>query len=248
MLATVRDLAPQLARIPGVVAVTLGGSRATGSAEPDSDWDFGLYYERPIDRRDIEALGWPGEVFGVGEWGRIVNGGAWLTVDGQKVDLIYRDLAEVRHWTDEADEGRFEVHREVGYVAGIATYVLAGELALGEVLVGDLPRPTFSDALSERASSFWFHIGEGALRFAAVHGRRGDATACLANLTQALLCTGQGVLARRREWVLNEKRLVARAGLAAAAAPLASSLVADAGLPDLVDAVAAELQAARAAA
>jgi len=33
-----------------------------------------------------------------------------------------------------AGDGRFEIRREVGYVAGIATYILAGELALGRVL------------------------------------------------------------------------------------------------------------------
>ena len=43
------QLAPVLARIPNVVAVTLGGSRATGTARADPDWDFGLHYRDPID-------------------------------------------------------------------------------------------------------------------------------------------------------------------------------------------------------
>src|SRR5579875_3849405 len=120
------EIAHRLAQVPGVVAVTLGGSRATGAARPDSDWDFGLYYRGAIEPADISALGWPGQVFAPGEWGRIVNGGAWLTIDGVRVDLIYRDLDEVLHWTAEAEAGRFEIQREVGYVAGIATYVLAG--------------------------------------------------------------------------------------------------------------------------
>lgn len=34
-------LAVRLAAIPGVVAVSLGGSRATNTAVEDSDWDFG---------------------------------------------------------------------------------------------------------------------------------------------------------------------------------------------------------------
>ncbi len=234
-----REIAGRLAEVPGVVAVTLGGSRATGTSERDSDWDFGLYYERPIDKRDIEALGWPGQVFGVGDWGRIVNGGAWLTIDGVKVDLIYRDLYDVLHWAGAAERGQFEVHREVGYVAGIPTYVLAGELALGEVLVGDLPRPTFSSVLSETASNFWFHIAGAALRSAEVHGRRGDATACLANATQAILCAGHGVLAQRREWALNEKRLVSRAGL-----DDVQKLFRSADLVESVDAVTAKVHAA----
>ena len=131
-------LAERLAAIPGVVAVTLGGSRATGTAVEASDWDFGLYYRGGLDPADITALGWPGRVFAPGAWGTIVNGGAWLTVDGARVDLIYRDLDEVLRWTAAAGDGRFEIRREVGYVAGIATYILAGELALGRVLAGDL--------------------------------------------------------------------------------------------------------------
>ena len=132
-------LAGQLAAIPGVAAVTLGGSRAAGTAGEDSDWDFGLYYRDRLNPADIVALGWPGRVFAPGEWGDIVDGGAWLTVGGAKVDLIYRDLDEVLRWTAAAEAGQFEIRREVGYVAGIATYVLAGELALGRVLAGDLP-------------------------------------------------------------------------------------------------------------
>jgi hypothetical protein len=208
-----RDLVDRLKQIPGVVAVTLGGSQAVGTATADSDWDFGLYYHEAIDPSHIEALGWAGEVYGVGEWGRIVNGGAWLTVDGAKVDLIYRDLAEVGRWSAEAEQGRFEVHREVGYVAGIATYVLAGELALCEVLAGELPRPSFPDALRSTAPRFWFRIGGGALHFAEVYAVRGDRTACLANVTQAILCAANGRLTGRGEWSLNEKKLVERAGL-----------------------------------
>jgi predicted nucleotidyltransferase len=35
--------ADRLSGITNVVAVALGGSRATGTHRPDSDWDFGLY-------------------------------------------------------------------------------------------------------------------------------------------------------------------------------------------------------------
>ena len=207
------DLAARLAVIPGVVAVTLGGSRASNTAVEGSDWDFGLYYRGGLDPADIVALGWPGRVFAPGEWGRLVNGGAWLTIGGTKVDLIYRDLDEVLRWTAAAREGRFEIDREVGYVAGMATYVLAGELALGRVLAGDLPRPGFPPKLRQTAPVAWIRLAAGALHFAEVHAGRRDRVACLANLCQAVLAAAQGRLAAAGEWVLNEKRLVERAGL-----------------------------------
>ena len=215
-----RALASRLAAIPGVVAVTLGGSRATGTHTDDSDWDFGLYYRGTINPDDVRALGWPGQVVAPGEWGRLVNGGAWLQVDGAAVDLIYRDLDEVLAWTARAEQGRFEIQREVGYVAGIATYVLAGELALAEVLHGELPRPSFPAELRRTAPARWDRLAAGALAIGRVHAGRGDRIAALANFTQAVLAAAQGRLAAAGSWALNEKRLVERAGLAEAQAVL----------------------------
>ncbi len=200
--------------------MTLGGSRATNTHEDGSDWDFGVYYQGTIDPADIRALGWTGQVVAPGEWGRLVNGGAWLQIDGQTVDLIYRDLDEVLHWTAEAKHGRFEIQREVGYVAGIATYVLAGELAINEVLRGELPRSEFPQPLRETAPALWFRLAAGALAIGRVHAGRGDAIAALANFTQAVLATAQGRLAADGEWALNEKRIIQRAGLTEAQATL----------------------------
>src|SRR5919204_6601211 len=119
-----RHLAESLREISGVVAVTLGGSQAGGMAREDSDWDFGLYYRDLISADDVRALGFEGEVVEPGEWGRLVNGGAWLTLDGQRVDLLYRDLADVEHWTAEAEAGRVEVDRVGGGVAGNGAHLL----------------------------------------------------------------------------------------------------------------------------
>jgi Nucleotidyltransferase domain len=116
-------VAERSAQIPGVVAVTLGGSRAQGGHGPDSDWDFGLYYRGRLDPADVAALGWPGRVFAPGErGGGVIIGGAWLQVDGRQVDLHYRDLDDVEHWLAEAHHGRFKVERLPFYLAGIPTY------------------------------------------------------------------------------------------------------------------------------
>ncbi len=206
-------LAPLLATIPGVVAVTLGGSRARGEAGPGSDWDFGLFYVDWIDTDAIRALGFAGEVVEPWAWGKIPNGGAWLEVDGEKVDLIYRDLRYVEHWSREADGGRFEISREVGHVAGVPTYTLAGELALNKVLVGELPRPAFPEALRESAPPKWRNLARGALKFADHHRRNGDHIPEQANLAVAVLQLAHAICAERGVWVLNEKRLVERADL-----------------------------------
>ncbi len=215
-------IAERLAEIPGVVAVTLGGSRARGEEREDSDWDFGLYYRGRIRAEDVRALGYEGTVVEPGDWGRLVNGGAWLTIDGARVDLLYRDLDQVEHWTAGAEEGRFEIDRVEGFVAGMPTYALAGELALARILVGELPRPSFPDALRASAPRRWFGSAEFSLDVAEAAAGRADTVACGGLLARAAIAAAQARLAERGEWALNEKGIVRRAGIGHVDAVLAA--------------------------
>lgn len=196
----VEGLTKQLSGILGVVAVCLGGSRARGVARPESDWDFGLYYRGRIDTAAVRALGFSGEVVEPGAWGRLVNGGAWLEVDGARVDLLYRDLDAVEHWLREAEGGRFEIDPVPGYIAGMATYVLVGELALNRVLRGDLPRPAFPAALHEQAPGRWWERAAFFLLYADGYAKRGEATACAGALAVAVMAAAQARMAERGEW------------------------------------------------
>jgi predicted nucleotidyltransferase len=216
------ELADRLAAIPGVVAVTLGGSRARGTERERSDWDFGLYYRGTISAEDVRALGLEGEVVEPGAWGRLVDGGAWLRAGGERVDLLYRDLDAVEHWTREAEQGRYEVDEVEGYVAGMATYVLAGELATGKLLAGELPRPEFPPALREAAPARWRRSAGLSLDVAETVAARGDVVGCTGLLAKAAVAAAQAVLAERGEWALNEKGIVRRAGVDRAEAILAA--------------------------
>jgi predicted nucleotidyltransferase len=208
------ELAERLAAVPGVVAVALGGSRATGRARPESDWDFGLYYRGAIRAEDVRALGFEGTVVEPGEWGRLMNGGAWLTIDGVRVDLLYRDLDFVEHWTGNAERGIWERDQVEGYLAGMPTYALAGELAIARVLAGSLPRlAEFPAALRRSAPPRWHGSADFSLMLAEVGARRGDAAYCTGLLARAAIATAHARLAERGEWALNEKGIVERAGL-----------------------------------
>src|SRR5215216_4966569 len=46
----------------------------------------------------------------------------------RRVDLLYRDLDAARRRRDDGETGRYAVDRAEGYLGGIASYVLAGEL------------------------------------------------------------------------------------------------------------------------
>ena len=78
----------------------------------------------------LRGMRWEGEVSDVGGWGGgVMNGGAWLTVDGRRADVHYRDLDDVQFWCGEAEAGRFQKELLQFYVAGIPTYTVMGELA-----------------------------------------------------------------------------------------------------------------------
>ncbi|MFH8660305.1 nucleotidyltransferase family protein [Streptomyces afghaniensis] len=208
--------ADRLAALPAVRAVTLGGSRAQGTERPDSDWDLAIYYRGAFDPEDLRAVGWEGEVSELGAWGGgVFNGGAWLTVDGRRVDVHYRDLDVVDHEVAEAEEGRFRVEPLMFHLAGIPTYLLAAELAINKVLRGELPRPAaYPPALRETASAHWHGMATATLAYAkAGHAPKGAVTQVAGAIALAATQTAHAVLAARGEWVTNEKGLVARAGL-----------------------------------
>ena len=219
---SLEELVERLTHVPGVVAISLGGSRARGEARPDSDWDFGLYYRGTVNPDDIRALGYSGHVVAPGAWGRLVNGGGWLVVDGLRVDVLYRDLDKVTHWLEEARQGRFEVDNVAGHIVGLPTYVAAGELATGKVLSGQLLRPTFPDALRRTAPPWWYGNASFSLFYADGYAARGEVTGCVGSLARAIMAVAHARLAERGEWTLNEKRLVQRAGLTEAEQVLAS--------------------------
>jgi hypothetical protein len=207
-----------LAALPGARAVALGGSRAEGSADAGSDWDLAVYYRGAL---DTAALGALGTVHPPGAWGRLMNGGAWLEVEGAKVDVLLRDLDAAERWTAAAERGHYEVDGLLGYLAGIPTYSLTAELALGRALTGELPAVTrYPPALAEAGARNWRFHAAFSLGHARMRAARGDLAGALGQAARAAMEAAHAIQCRRGAWVLNEKRLLERAGLAAALQPL----------------------------
>lgn len=208
--------ADRLAALPTVHAVALGGSRAQGTNRPDSDWDLAVYYRGRFDPADLRALGWEGEVSDVGGWGGgVFNGGAWLTIDGRRVDVHYRDLDVVEHELAEAGAGRFRVEPLMFHLAGIPSYLVVAELAINQILRGDLPKPsTYPERLRLSAPERWHATARATLAYAkSAHAPSGRITELAGAIATAAAQAAHGVLAGRGEWVTNEKRLLERAGL-----------------------------------
>ena len=207
----IHRLLDALSRTQGVIAVALGGSRACGDADSASDWDLGVYYRGSL---DLDVLARWGQVHPPGAWGRIMNGGAWLKLDGEKVDVLLRDLDVVEHWSERARAGVFEIDALLGYIAGIPTYSLLAEWSIARVLTGRLPScGEYPPRLSEVAPDRWrFHR-----RFTIEHARsragRGDVVGAAGQVAKAIVEEAHARLCQQRRWVLNEKRIVERAGL-----------------------------------
>ncbi|GII82712.1 DNA polymerase subunit beta [Sphaerisporangium siamense] len=205
----------RLAELPHVEAVALGGSRASGTHAPGSDWDFAVYYRGAFSPESVRALGWPGEVSEIGGWGGgVYNGGAWLDVDGRRVDVHYRDLDDVEFHLAEARAGRFRVERLLFHQAGIPTYIVVAELALARVLHGELPRPEYPEALKREAASRWWGDAQATLTYArTAHAPRGHLTDCAGAIATAACQTAHAILASKGHWTTNEKTLLDQAGL-----------------------------------
>jgi hypothetical protein len=210
-------VAGRLASLPGVRAVALGGSRATGEARPDSDWDFAIYYRGRFAPDDLRAIGWEGQVFDIGAWGGgVFNGGAWLTVEGRRVDVHYRDLDDVERRIAEAERGEFAIEHLLFHLVGIPTYVVVAELAVNQVVRGDLPKPDYPGPLRASASRRWWTDAQLTLGYARTAHARSDRRAeAVGSIVVAALQTAHAILAARGEWVTNEKGLLDRAGLRA---------------------------------
>ena len=219
-----QNVADELGSIVGVVAVSLGGSRARGEHRPDSDFDLGIYYRRALDVSGLAALarrlaGPEAQVGRPGDWGPWVDGGAWLSINDARVDWIYRDIDRVhRAWKD-AQAGHFSFHGQVGHPLGVPDFAYAGEVALGVVLsdgAGELTKlhddaqqypPLLRDAVVRRLDEATFLIA-GASKAVSV----GDAAYIAGCAFRVVGLCAHALHAAAGCWLINEKGCVASAG------------------------------------
>lgn len=107
------QLVDQLRVIPGVAAIVLGGSYASGTHHAASDLDIGLYYweATPFAISTIKMIAdnvasqGSATVTDFYAWGAWVNGGAWIHTAQGKVDFLYRNLDQVQRTLQEAQQG-----------------------------------------------------------------------------------------------------------------------------------------------
>lgn len=217
------ELAGRLIAVRGVRAVALGGSRARGTAGPDSDTDLGLYLDGDADLDGLRALtrdvGGPGaELTGRGAWGPVVDGGGWLRIDGGPVDWLYRDPRRVAASVADARAGRVTWTHQTGHPLGVPSVAYAAEVALGVPLAD--PEGLLADARAlldpypaALADAFVAGLAEADFLLGALAkpAARDDVAFVAGTLYRVLGVSAHVLCARAGRWVTNDKGLVAEA-------------------------------------
>ena len=217
-----------LAEVESITAIVLGGSRARDTAHATSDYDIGLHFSsaRPLDTDrlllavktfvdDPDAA----TVTPVGAWGPWIIGGAWLSVQGRKVDLLYRNVEAVDDIIDACRSGEISMHYQAGHPHGFCSAIWMGEIALCKVLhdpsgiiaalkAKTVPYPAqLGDALIRRfAWEILFAIENGELAVS-----RDEQTHVAGCTYRALACTAQVLFALNGRYLITEKGALAEA-------------------------------------
>jgi len=80
-----------------------------------------------------------------------MNGGAWLRCEGEKVDVLLRDLNVVEYWTGRANEGEFETTEARGNRAAAMALLPARRGSARGAAGSDCALATCPDGQSRRA-------------------------------------------------------------------------------------------------
>jgi hypothetical protein len=217
-----------LAAVPGVVAVVLGGSRATGAAHASSDTDIGLYFSEhagfDVDRlRDVVGglVDEPAaaQVTEVGGWGSWIVGGGRLTIHRIKVDLLYRPIESVEKVIRDCCEGRVSMDYQPGHPHGFCSAIWMGEVALCRPLTDperELARlKAMTTPYPEALREALIRRFQWEILFSIQNGQtavpRSDETYIAGCTFRMLACAAQVLFALNRLYLVNEKGALAAA-------------------------------------
>jgi hypothetical protein len=222
----VSSLAQRLGAISGMKAVVLAGSHARGRAGPGSDIDLGLLYSEaaPFSIQSVRELArgvndTAGPVVaGFYEWGPWVNGGAWLTIGGQRVDFLYRSIEHLERVIADAEAGRYEVDYAQQPPFGFFSATYVGEIRVcvplfdPEARLDSLKRRVtdYPEALRRAVVQDYLWQAEfGLAAFARKFATRADSYGTAACLTRAVNQLVLVLFALNRGYPINDKTALA---------------------------------------
>ncbi|MGL5835628.1 MAG: nucleotidyltransferase domain-containing protein [Waterburya sp.] len=222
----IEQVVARLRSIQGIAAIALGGSRARGNHTQKSDVDLGIYY-KPESSFDLISLNHLASelddnhranlITSIGEWGRWINGGGWLRVEGISVDFLYRDLAQVNGVIDDCHEGKITIDYQPGHPHGFVSSIYMGEVAIGLPLYDP---DGILDTLKTKTKLYPIRLKQATINkfaweisfslFVAQKAVvRGDVAYAAGCCFRSVACMNQVLFALNEEYLLNEKGAVA---------------------------------------
>jgi len=218
------QLVGQLGAVPGMVAVVLGGSYASGTQNDASDLDIGLYYHeaKPFSIADIRRVA---ELISDQEsltvtdfygWGPWVNGGAWIHTAQGKVDFLYRNVDQVKRTISDAQQGivAHDYDQQPPYGFYSVTYLAETHICIPlydpNNVIADLKRSVeiYPPKLKKRviADSLW------SAEFTIVHARgyaaQGDVYNTVGCLTRVVTNLNQVLFALNERYFIRDKQVM----------------------------------------
>ncbi|MWV42634.1 DNA polymerase subunit beta [Paenibacillus sp. HJL G12] len=219
---TISNMVDSLKHITGISALVLGGSRAKGTENHNSDIDIGIYYdsEKGLDITELRRVAAAMDddhrenlVTEIGDWGPWINGGGWLKVNQTPVDFLYRDQNKVSYVIEECIRGGITIDYQPGHPHGFVNSIYLAEIALCKVLwdpsgvVGKLKSrttpypPVFHEATIQKFC--WeatFALDNG---YKGIHKK--DLSYIAGCFFRSVSCLNQVLFAMNETFLMNEK-------------------------------------------
>ena len=241
--ALLNRIVAAFADVRGVRAIVLGGSRGHGVHHAGSDYDVGLYYAGDLDiaalekaaagmsdgarsylgggslRRPPTQSASPPLMTQRGGWGAWVDGGGWLTIDGEPVDILYRECARVEGVIADCHAGKFECAYHYGHPHAFVSTMYAGEIATcralhdpdGFVAACKARLDPYPQALRAALIARFLDEARFFLAIAQKAADTADVTYVAGCAFRAASCLLQAIFALNRQWLINEKGALALA-------------------------------------
>ena len=219
----IESIVDKLKAVDGLQSIVLGGSWASGTQHADSDIDLGLYYnaDYPLDIQQVRNIATELNdlpepvVTDLGDWGRWVNGGAWLIIQGQRVDFLYRNIDFVSAIVDDCNKGEIQSDYWQQPAYGFHSYIYCAETNICKTLydpggiiealkakVAQYPQP-----LKEKIIKDFTWSAQFTLEVARKSARQGDVYFVAGCLTRAVSCLVQVLYALNETYFISDKRM-----------------------------------------